>query len=482
MKFSFALAFMGVAQALVVTPTSTNTGLKLRESTVNLMKKDSNAMKAFGMSDCPFKEETLEPQDGGSSYVGRVFVGYKNFQCLWDTGSFDLQMISSKCSNCENTTALYSHEQSPTHELLAMDKSIVEIEYGSGPATIQKGFDRVGLYDKDGVQGRCMAKHTPVGEILKTSIKELKGKDRRFEGVCGIAPGPKEKEEQRLIKKLGIDRVGFCFNEDPKKPGLARWNIDTSSHGFKYSTNPNMGYYWAIRVNEFRFKDGANREEAISCGKDAPCLGLMDTGTSLHSVDNTTLDFIYKKLNEIPNLSCEDEVLKKLPSLVYTDDSGNDLVISPADYLVQVDETKMRQKLGRTFDFHDIPVGIKKHLHFTPENMPGLLQKSEGKPQCVLALADSGEKGMHIFGMPFFRHNQVVLDIKQRQVSWGPHDGNCNAAKQSLLEKEGEAPKLKKIDPTELRLSSASNRMKEAKAKGTKFVNQVRRELGFLQL
>merc|ERR1719181_2547276 len=407
----------------------------------------------------------LEPQDGGSSYVGQVFVGYKTFKCLWDTGSFDLQMISQKCTNCENTAALYSHEQSSTHELLAMDKSIVEIEYGSGPATIQKGFDRVGLYDQNGDEGRCMAKHTPVGEILKTSIKELAGADRRFEAVCGIAPGPKDKEEQRLIKKLGIDRVGFCFNEDPKKPGLARWNIDTSSHGFKYSTNPNMGYYWAIRANNFRFQSASGQTEAIGCGKDNACLGLMDTGTSLHSVDNTTLDLIYRKLNDIPNLSCEPSVLKQLPSLVYTDDSGNDLVISPEDYLVQVDDQKMRQKLGRAFDFHDIPHSIKNNLHFTPENMPALLQKQEGKPQCVLALADSGEKGMHIFGMPFFRHNQVVLDIKQRMVSWGKHDGNCNAAKPSLLEKDAEAPKLKKIDPMELRLSSAANRMKEAKVK-----------------
>jgi hypothetical protein len=471
---------MGVAQALHA-PTSTN--IKLRQTSgLNLMKTNGNSnLKSANAEDCPYKEELLKPQDGGSSYVGQVFVGYKNFDCLWDTGPFDLQMISSKCSNCENTTSLYSHEASPTHELLAMDKSIVEIEYGSGPATIQKGFDRVGLYDKDGLEGRCMAKHTPVGEILKTSIKELKTKDRRFEAVCGIAPGPKEKEEQRLIKKLGIDRVGFCFNQDPKKPGYARWNIDTSTHGFKYSTNPNMGYYWAIRVNNFRFR---NDEDAmpISCGKDAPCLGLMDTGTSLHSVDNTTLDFVYKKLNEIPNLSCEDAVLKHLPSLVYTDDSGNDLVIDPEDYLVQVDDQKMRQKLGRTFDFHDIPKAIKSNLHFTPENFPQLLQREDGKKQCVLALADSGEKGMHIFGMPFFRHNQVVLDIKSRQVSWGKHDGNCNAAKQSLLESEKREPKMKVIDPTELRLSSASNRMKEAKIKGPRFVKQVKRELGFMQL
>merc|ERR1719272_1036928 len=112
-----------------------------------------------------------------------------------------------------------------------------------------------------------MAKHTPVGEILKTSIKELQTKDRRFEAVCGIA------------------RVGFCFNENAKKAGYARWNIDTSSHGFKYSTNPNMGYYWAIRVNNFRFQSGTGKPKQIGCGKGNACLGLMDTGTSLHSVD-----------------------------------------------------------------------------------------------------------------------------------------------------------------------------------------------------
>merc|ERR1719311_1532218 len=174
-------------------------------------------------------------------------------------------------------------------------------------------------------------------------------------------------------------------------------------------------------------------------------------------------------MNQIPDLTCEPSVLKQLPSLVYTDDSGNDLVISPEDYLVQVDDQKMRQKLGRAFYFHDIPRSIKKNLYFTPENMPALLQKQDGKKQCVLALADSGEKGMHIFGMPFFRHNQVVLDIKRRLVSWGKHDGNCKAPKQSLLESEARVPKFKTIDPTELRLSSAANRMKEAKVKGPRF-------------
>merc|ERR1719272_2919216 len=307
-------------------------------------------MTSEGASECPYKEETLEPQDGGSSYVGNVFVGYKFFKCLWDTGSFDLQMISNKCSNCEHVAELYSHELSHTHELLQLDKSIVEIEYGSGPATIQKGFDRVGLFDHNGHEGRCMAKHTPVGEILKTSIK-----------------------------KLGIDRVGFCFNEDAKKPGLARWNIDTSSHGFKYSTNPNMGYYWAIRVNNFRFQSGSKTPTQIGCGKDNACLGLMDTGTSLHSVDNVTLDRVYTALNLVPELSCDASVLKHLPSLTYTDDSGNDLVISPEDYLVQVDDQKMREKLGRAFAFHDMPAHIKGSLHFTPENFPQLLQKQADK-------------------------------------------------------------------------------------------------------
>merc|ERR1719487_2591332 len=270
MKEALCLGILVALSNALPTPTSTNLQLlNLKQNN----KKFKDAQVQSSVSDCPYKEEQLLPQDGGSSYVGKVFVGYKFFSCLWDTGSFDLQMISGKCSNCENTTALYTHEKSSTHELLQVDKSIVEIEYGSGPATIQKGFDRVGLYDKGGVEGRCVAKHTPVGEILKTSIKELAGADRRFEAVCGIAPGPKDKEEQRLIKKLGIDRVGFCFNEDPKKPGLARWNIDTSSHGFKYSTNPNMGYYWAIRVNNFRFRDDISRKEsAIGCGKDAPCL------------------------------------------------------------------------------------------------------------------------------------------------------------------------------------------------------------------
>jgi len=227
MKIVISLALLSLSSALSIpkmTPTSTNTHL------LSLKQKGLNSFKSLrNMSDCPYKEELLQAQDGGSSYVGEVFVGYKYFKCLWDTGSFDLQMISSKCSNCEHVAELYSHELSHTHELLQLDKSIVEIEYGSGPATIQKGFDRVGLFDHNGHEGRCMAKHTPVGEILKTSIKELQTKDRRFEAVCGIAPGPKEKEDQRLIKKLGIDRVGFCFNEDAKKPGLARWNIDTSS-------------------------------------------------------------------------------------------------------------------------------------------------------------------------------------------------------------------------------------------------------------
>jgi hypothetical protein len=268
-----------------------------------------------------------------------------------------------------------------------------------------------------------------------------------------------------------------------EQPGYARWNLDTDKSDFHYSTNPNVGYYWAIRVKDFRFRENSpgSKETIIGCPKHSPCLGLMDTGTSLHSVDNSTLHQVYKALNDLDGLECTDQILESLPSLIYNDDNGRELVITPHDYLITVDEDEE----GNEMDFHSIPSNVREQLFFHPGNMPSLLQKQKGKPQCVLALSDSGEDGMHIFGMPYFRHNQVVLDITRRSVSLAAHDGNCKPAKKQVMAQISDkkvVQKLRKVPASSLRVSKAALRMQGAKKKGKKFVKQVKTELGFFQL
>lgn len=440
-------------------------------------------------TNCEGHIEELESIDGGAAYAGKIFVGYKEFKCLPDTGSFDLEIISQDCKTMKGTG--YQRNMSLAYKKFPIVENAVEdLMFGSGPCKVLKGSDHVALSNgKGGAHDSCKAPTCPIGEILETSIKELiaDNHERDFDAICGYGMGPKDKSKHRLISQLGVNRVGFCFRKDVTKGGIAHWNYKVKqqmARGFRFSTVNAVGPYWGMAVRSARlsFSDvNDGKPTVFACGRE-PCLAVIDTGTTLHSMDSNALDRFRKLVGDREDLDCDAGLFEKLPTMCYSDENNNQMCLHPHDYVFEMDDAD---------SFLQLPNYIRESLAFSPQNFPNLLQRKSGGKQCLLALADSGEQNMHVFGMQWFRTHWFGFDTKSSAISWAKHDGNCNPHQKNsknfhLVEnKEGASTRaeegvtrLRVFDPKKIRPSGVVQRMKHAKRQGSSHYRQLLRDIG----
>jgi len=417
--------------------------------------------------------EELKVVGDGAAYVSTIYVGYKKFHCLPDTGSFDLEIIGSDAENFNGTG--YDRKKSLTHRRFPIpEKENEDLMFGSGPARVRKGMDMVALVKDGEPHKNCRAPEAPIGTITKTSIRELLRDDahRDFDAICGIGLGPKDKLQHRLVSQLGVKRVGFCFRKDISKGGIAHWNYrikEQKARGFQFSTVNVIGPYWGMAVTKGRAE--MNGESTVFACQDAPCLAVIDTGTTLHSMDSDSLHRFQKIIGD-KELTCDESLFAVLPNLCYNDENGKSLCLHPQDYVF---------KMGAGMKFNALPSYIRQSLAFTPENLPNLLgKKEETDNECILALGDSGEKNMHVLGIQWFKRHWFGFDTVSSAISWSKHDGSCNPEKKDFHQLP--SPKLQVLDLSKLSQAAISLRIKQAKKAGPEVYEKVREQIGLAEM
>merc|ERR1719335_1611547 len=150
------------------------------------------------------------------------------------------------------------------------------------------------------------------------------------------------------------------------------------------------------------------------------------------------------------DLSCDESLFKKMPSICYLDENGESLCLKPQDYIYE---------MATDFNFQDLPSYIRNHIAFTPDNLPNFFQRNTPNDrQCMLAIGDSGEKNMHVFGMQWFRSHWFGFDTVSSAISWSAHDGNCNPPRKDFhltVDSEGDfrdsTTRLQMFDPFRIR-------------------------------
>jgi len=424
-------------------------------------------------SKCEGFIQELKVVGDGAAYVSEIYVGYKKFTCLPDTGSFDLEIIGSDAEKFNGTG--YDRKLSKFHRRFPIpEKETEDLMFGSGPARVRKAMDQVALVKDGEAHLSCSSSSAPVGTIIKTSIKELlrDDKHRDFDAICGMGLGPKDKIQHRLVSQLGVKRVGFCFRKEITKGGIAHWNYkvkEQKARGFQFSTVNVIGPYWGMAVTQARAEMGG--ESTVFACQDAPCLAVVDTGTTLHSMDAASLNKFRQIIGD-KKLTCDESLFAELPDLCYSDENGKSLCLHPHDYVF---------KMSDGMQFKKLPTYVRKSLAFTPENLPNLLgKKSEDDSECVLALGDSGEKNMHVLGIQWFKSHWFGFDTVSSAISWSKHDGNCNPDKKDFHQLP--SPKLQEIDLAKLTEAAVSLRIKQAKKAGPEIYKEVREQIGIAQL
>lgn len=314
---------------------------------------------------------------GDEEYFGEVDVGTpaQKFLVIYDTGSSNLWVPSSSCTNCKSGSSKYDSTKSTTY---VKDGQSFALQYGTGSCNgfISKDQVTVAGIAIDGFQ---------FGEVT-TEAADVFGQ-APFDGIFGMGvpaaavdkvPMPMD----QLVAQKKVDHNMFSFYLASRgKTGstLVLGGVDSQFYTGDFTYVPQsfaakLLPYWLVKGSDIKI----GGKSAGVCNWLTGCLMVVDTGTSVIAGPPGTFDGLIK---QIGNVSDDCSNAASLPTVTFTL-GGTDFDLGPDFYV----------------------------LHFTDD---------AGKEHCQLGM-ESVNAGVPIWilGDPFLRKYYTVWDAEQQRVGF----------------------------------------------------------------
>jgi len=313
-----------------------------------------------------------------SEYFGEVLIGSpaQKFQVIYDTGSSNLWVPSSVCTNCKRDGATYDSTKSSTY---TKDGQSFALQYGTGSCT---GFIS---QDKTVVGGAAITGFK-FGEVTEEAA-DVFG-DAPFDGILGMGPAKAAVDKvpmpmDQLVAQGKIEHNIFAFYlASSGRPGSTLTLGGTDSRfytgDFKYTKLAKAASvlpYWMISASDIKI--GSKSSDA--CGWLLGCEMVVDTGTSLLAGPPEAMD---KLIAQVGNVSSDCSNQASLPTLTFSF-GGNDFSLEPEFYVLRVKDP------------------------------------ATNKDQCQIGLQGiNAGAPIWILGDPFLRKYYTVWDAEQQRVGF----------------------------------------------------------------
>jgi hypothetical protein len=266
-----------------------------------------------------------------AQYYGPITVGTpgKTFQVIFDTGSSNLWVPSSKCTNCGLFKPKYDHTKSSTY---VANGTIFNIEYGSGPVA--------GFMSEDSVTvGSSTVENVLFAEITDVSGLGLAFKLGKFDGILGLAFPSISVNGVPVVFEMMIDQglvdepvFSFYLTSDGSDGEMDLGGIDTAHFTGDLQYVPVVAEnYWTIDLESMIL-------EGESTSFTTAPRAIVDTGTSLLAGPSAEVKALAGKLGASPvgttgEYSIDCNAISKLPSIAINL-SGNKYLLNGEDYVI----------------------------------------------------------------------------------------------------------------------------------------------------
>jgi hypothetical protein len=338
-------------------------------------------------------------------YYADFDIGGQNISGIFDTGSFELLVRSTRCDHCAHPTPAYDHTKSSTYK---ENGTVTQHVFGSGPCQSVLGYETVSV-------GPLKAEGQAFWEIMAHRIAVLD--TAKFAAIVGIGPNfAYGNKEQTLLMSYGIDEFSVCLQKPRGAPGYLTWGPTESLKKNQFATAKVHGkHHWATRLTDVSFKapvksadakKGAKeaKEVSLPCGG-AGCTAIIDSGTSLIAAPGMAL---MQLSQQIPAIKEDCSNLHDLPNLHFVID-GIDFTLPPQAYVMRITGALMEAN-----DIWDI-------LFFKPK-----LRKLDMCMPAFMQMDMMSEQGpVWILGMPFFRYYHTTFDRVNEQMHFAIAGPDC---------------------------------------------------------
>jgi len=351
-------------------------------------------------------------------YYADFDIGGQNISGIFDTGSFELLVRSTRCDACAHPTAPYNHLKSASYQ---KDGTLTQHVFGSGPCRSMLGYETVSV-------GPLKAESQAFWEITSHRIAVLD--TAKFAAIVGIGPNfAYGNTKKTLLMSYGVDEFSICLQKPRGAPGYLTWGPTESLQRNQFATAKVYGrHHWATKLTGVSFrpielntqkvepKPEVDKVEAedqrqmhqlkmkyaatdvYPCGA-TPCTAIIDSGTSLIAAPGVALMELSR---QIPAIA---EDCSNLHFMI----DGTEFTLPPQAYVMRITGALMEAD-----DIWDI-LFFRPKIRKLDTCMPAFMQMD--------MMSKSGP--IWILGMPFFRYYHTTFDRKNEQMHFAIAGPDC---------------------------------------------------------
>lgn len=328
-------------------------------------------------------------------YNAPLSIGGQTLPVIYDTGSFEVLVLSKLCADCEAMHAMYDQAQSSS---FAGNNPAVASQhnFGSGSVISEKGFETIRIGD---ASSPIMVQRMPFWQVVKNKI-DVWDENAHFSGIVGLAhpdvlpPGfrpANNAADSLLLKSMQVKSFGMCLQRDSKEaPGWIIFGptVDNLPYGFR-SMDVVGHKHWSVKMYDFHIPGIVQPDPCIPS-----CSAVIDSGTSLIAAPPSAMPAI-RQLTAMIKKDCSN--LHALPTLKFRI-GDHDVELPPRAYVM-----KTYKKV--------VKVDVWAKLWDPQDKI---------QEQCISGFMKIDKSTAYgpvwILGMPFLRYYYTVFDRVNKKV------------------------------------------------------------------
>merc|ERR1719215_137935 len=168
-------------------------------------------------------------------YFADFDIGGQKISGIFDTGSFELLVRSTRCDLCAHPTPAYDHIKSSSY---VENGTTTQHVFGSGPCRSVLGYETVTV-------GHLKAEHQAFWEITAHRISVLD--TAKFAAIVGIGPNfAYGNTEKTLLMSYGVGEFSVCLQKPRGSSGYLTWGPTEGLKANQFATAKVYGrHHWS---------------------------------------------------------------------------------------------------------------------------------------------------------------------------------------------------------------------------------------------
>jgi len=250
-------------------------------------------------------------------YSAPLSIGGQTLPVIYDTGSFEILVLSKLCTSCEARHAVYDSAKSTSFSP-PPTAVVTEHLFGSGPVVSEKGFETIRV---GGPTSPLVLQHMPFWQILRHEIA-VWDESAHFSGIVGLGhptyipegfADPGTEVDALMLASMQVKSFAVCLQRSTATaPGWLIFGptVDNLPTGTFFRSVDVVGKtHWGVRMFDFHIPGVVRPDPCVpSCG------AIIDSGTSLIAAPPAAMPAI-RQLSAMVKRDCSN--LHQLPTLKF---------------------------------------------------------------------------------------------------------------------------------------------------------------------